>query len=84
MVHVVILLQRIRAGAGVSHRVMPTPACPERDVSGIVAFPVTRSSKLKKVCTIGFTRTRPRLPNWPHSKTLHFAIQIFQDRKSVV
>ena len=50
---------------------MPTPACPERDANDIVAFPVTRGSKLKKVCTTRFTRTRPRQPNWPHSKTPH-------------
>ena len=48
------------------HRVKPTPACPERDANGIVAFPVTRGSKLKKVCTTGFTRTIPRQQNRPH------------------
>ena len=47
--HVVVLHQGIRQGLGL-HSAMPTPARPERDASGIVAFPMTRSSKLKKVC----------------------------------
>ena len=50
---------------------MPTPACPGRDASGIVAFPVTRGTKRNKVSTAGFVMMRGTQQNK-------------KDRKSVV
>ena len=72
MAHVVVLLQRIRAGAVVSHRVMPTPACPERDASGIIAFPMTRSTKQTTVSTTGFIAMRATQQNKNGSRIPNF------------
>ena len=54
---------------------------PERDASGIVAFPMTRSSKLKKDCTTRFVTTRSTQQNKHHSRTPNFVTQDFQKTK---
>jgi len=50
-----------------------TPWSTQHATSSNVAFPSTRSSKQKKVCTAGFTRTRPRPPNKNPSRVPIFA-----------
>ena len=55
--------------------------CVQRDASGIVAFPVTRSTKRKNGGIYGLLRTRPTLLHRSHAKTPHLVTQSFSKLK---